>query len=277
MRFLSLIAMVLCASFSHAQAEWPKPKWEKVEKVRCPARGEAEITIGSYRVRLTREARAERLCIAYLIDKAGRQAARLEAAQLSIYQGTGEDVFGDGSQSLVLQGFSGGSEPKYTYKIVDLGPRPVILPDIENESPFYFFKNAAKRGYRILTGDGGFHNFDGRCFDCSPFPRVVLRVDNDGLHDASAEFTEQYDSEIALARARIGEGEIAKFLEADFRDARNVVLEMIFAYLYSGREAEAWQTLDQMWPAKDRERIKNLIVNTRAQGLLARLGRTKPK
>ena len=114
-----------------------------------------------------------------------------------------------------------------------------------------------------------FHSFDGRCYDCSPFPRVVLQVDDQGIHDVSAQFAEQYDSEIALARAKIGEGEIARFQQADFEDARKVVLEIVFSYLYSGRETEAWQTLDEMWPATDRDRIRKLIVATRAKGLLS--------
>ena len=35
MRFVTLIVFTLCTSFLYAQAEWPKPKWEKVEAVGC--------------------------------------------------------------------------------------------------------------------------------------------------------------------------------------------------------------------------------------------------
>lgn len=277
MRLFPLITVLLCVPSLHAQAEWPNPKWEKVEKLRCPAQGQQSEAVGSYRILLVRDAKGKNLCTAYLTDHAGNQTALLEGAQISIYQGTGDDIFGDGSASLVLQDFSLEPKPTYRYKIVDLSEQPVILPEIEDESPFYFFQDPATHGYRIMASDGGFHNFDGRCFDCSPFPRVVLRVSKDGLHDVSPEFAEDYDSEIALARAKIGEGEITKFIEADFHDARNVVLEIVFAYLYSGRETDAWQTLDQMWPAKDRQRIKTLILKTRSHGLLSRLGKTSPE
>lgn len=277
MRSVAVIAFTLCASLLTAQAEWPKPKWEKVEKLRCPAQGEDAVAVASYRLRLARAAQDNNRCTADLVGAAGKESVLLKGEAVSVYQGTGDDVFGDGSPSIILQDFSGGTESRYTYKIVNLSEPPVVLPAIENEAPFYFFQDTASHSYRIMTTDGGFHNFDGLCFDCSPFPRVVLRVDKDGLHDVSADFVEQYDSEIALAQAKIGEGGIAKFLEADFRDARNVVLEIVFAYLYSGRQTEAWQALDQMWPAQDRERIKGLIVKTRAEGLLSKLAKTKPR
>jgi hypothetical protein len=122
-----------------------------------------------------------------------------------------------------------------------------------------------------MTSDGAFDYFDGMCHTCAPFPRMVLQVDAAGLHDVSAQFVEQYDSEIALALAKIAAGDVGKFLEADFEDAKKVVLEIVLAYLYSGREEQAWQTLDEMWPKEDRERIKKLIVKTRAQGFLSKL------
>lgn len=277
MRLFPLITVALCASSLHAQAEWPKPKWEKVEKFRCPAQGELGITVESYRVRLARTTDGKHLCTSYLVDRVGKEIPLLEGPQVSIYEGTGDDVFGDGSPSVILQNFTSATEPRYTYRIVSLSEPPLILPAITNETPFYFFKDPASHGYRIMTGDGGFHNFDGRCFDCSPFPRVILRIERDGLHDVSKDFTEQYDSEIALAHAKIAEGEMTKFIEADFRDARSIALEIVFAYLYSGRQAEAWQTLDRMWPSKDRDRMQDLIVKTRTGGLLSRLAATKPQ
>ncbi len=152
----------------------------------------------------------------------------------------------------------------------------MILGPIENETPFYFFKDKASGQFRIMTSDGAFDYFDGLCHACTVFPRVVLKIDRDGLHDDGPQFVEQYDSEIALARAKIPRGEEEKFTESDFKDARAIVLEIVFSYLYSGREAQAWQTLDEMWPANDRERIKKLIIDTRAKGLLSKLPQTTP-
>ena len=53
--------------------------------------------------------------------------------------------------------------------------------------------------------------------------------------------------------------------------ARPSVLRIIIDYVYSGREPQARQTVDTMWPAWDRERVWNDIVNTRSVGLLEQL------
>lgn len=283
MRGLWLRALILlCATHLFGQAEWPKPKWEKVNTERCRSSQKAVVaSVGKYQVRLDPVSDSEFesdevLCRSWLIDPSGRETPLLEDWDVSIHQGTGEDLFGDGNPSLVLEGYSGGAHCCYTYEIVSLGEPPVILRPIQNESPFFFFKDPASKQFRILTSDGAFDYFDGMCHACAPFPRVVLQVDHSGLHDASPNFVEQYDSEIALARAKIAQGDMQKFIVADFEDAKKVVLEIVFSYLYSGREAEAWQALGEMWPAVDRERIKALIVKTRAHGLLAKLANSGP-
>ncbi len=280
MRILSLAAfLAVSAPALYGQAEWPKPNWDKVESLSCNSSTKAPLfsTVGSYRVKLAPKSQDDDFhCRAYLVDPAESEKLLLEDRDVSVHQGTGDDVFGDGSPTLILEGFSGGAHCCYTYEIVSLEERPVILRPIRNESPFFLFQDRASRQYRIMTSDGAFDYFDGMCHACSPFPRVVLKADRDGLHDVSPEFAEQYDTQIAAARARIG-GDITKFLQADFNDVRSVVLEIVFSYLYSGRETEAWQTLDEMWPASDRDRIRKLILDTRARGLLSRLRETSPR
>lgn len=281
MRGLWLRALILlCSAPLLGQAEWPRPNWEKVATQRCRTSDKAVIaSVGKYEVRLDPESDPKTndvVCRSSLADPAGRETPLLKDWDVSIHQGTGEDLFGDGKPSLVLEGYSGGAHCCYTYEIVGLGETPMILRPLRNETPFFFFKDSASKQFRILTSDGAFDSFDGMCHACAPFPRVVLQVDGSGLHDVSANFVEQYDSEIALARAKIAEGDIQKFMVSDFKDAKAVVLEIVFSYLYSGREAEAWQTLAEMWPAGDRERIKALIVKTRANGILSKLGKTGP-
>jgi hypothetical protein len=272
--------ILLGAAPLFGQAEWPKPNWEKVDTQRCRSSEKAVIaSIGKYEVRLNPVSDSESnevVCRSWLVDPSGRETPLLEDWDVSIHQGTGKDLFGDGNPSLVLEGYSGGAHCCYNYEIVSLGRTPVILRPIQNESPFFFFRDPATKQFRILTSDGAFDYFDGMCHACAPFPRVVLQVDRNGLHDVSADFVEQYDSEIALARAKIAEGDIQKFIVADFEDARKVVLEIVFSYLYSGRQAEAWQTVDEMWPPADRERIKALILKTRASGILSKLPQSRP-
>jgi hypothetical protein len=288
--FPLLVFALLCASDLHGQAAWPNPDWEKVESLDCREWSKSvSSTVGKYEVRLVpgRDDESDDVCRAYLVDPVGTKTLLLEDWGLSIYQGTGEDLFGNGHPSLVLGGYSGGAHCCYTYLLVDLDEKPLILPGIENGLPFFFFTDAASGQYRIMTSDGAFDYFDGLCHACSPFPRVVLQVNTGGLRDVSPQFVAQYDTEIAESRRKIDKEALGRFLlahdlatngqaQTDFMDTRRSVLQIVLSYLYSGREAQAWQTLEEMWPAGDRQRIKKLILSTKAQGILSELAKTKP-
>jgi hypothetical protein len=45
------------------------------------------------------------------------------------------------------------------------------------------------------------------------------------------------------------------------------VLEIVWCYLYSGHEQDAWKALAEMWPPADLDRIRTSIVNAQARGL----------
>ena len=45
------------------------------------------------------------------------------------------------------------------------------------------------------------------------------------------------------------------------------ILEIVWGYLYSGREQQAWRTLAEMWPAADVARIRAAILNARVRGI----------
>jgi hypothetical protein len=53
---------------------------------------------------------------------------------------------------------------------------------------------------------------------------------------------------------------------------RQLILKVVLSYLYSGREQQAWRELNEMWPASDVQRIKNLILKTRGDGVLSEIG-----
>jgi hypothetical protein len=277
----ALAFVLLCSRLLWAQAEWPKPNWEKVDTLVCRASDKPlSTTVGKYQIKLVPvpdPKTHELLCRSYLVDSNGHETLLLEDWNVSVHQGTGDDLFEDGNPALVLEGYSGGANCCYTYEIASLGDRPVILHPIRNEAPLFVFRDSVSRQFRIMTSDGAFDYFDGLCHACAPFPRVVLRADVAGLHDVSAQFVEQYDSEIALARAKIAREDIARFQVTDFKDAKGVVLEIVFSYLYSGRETQAWQTLEEMWPADDQARVRRLITQTRAKGLLSKLSSTAPR
>jgi hypothetical protein len=51
------------------------------------------------------------------------------------------------------------------------------------------------------------------------------------------------------------------------RSAKIKVLEIVWSYLYSGREQDAWRSLQEMWPASDIERIRSSILSVRSRGI----------
>jgi hypothetical protein len=49
------------------------------------------------------------------------------------------------------------------------------------------------------------------------------------------------------------------------------VLELVCAYLYSGREEEAWKNLGNMWPEADVARIQLVIADAHVHGIMTQL------
>ena len=52
----------------------------------------------------------------------------------------------------------------------------------------------------------------------------------------------------------------------EFDRTKGLILSIVLAYLYSGREALAWAELQNMWPIADRSRIKTAILQARDHG-----------
>jgi len=127
------------------------------------------------------------------------------------------------------------------------------------------------------TLDGVFDYFDGLCHACTPFPDVYLRLDGTNLIDISPEFVAHYDEIIAENRKTLTaeERQRLRVLSEKPSDAVPVretvqkVLMIVLAYLYSGREAQARQALQDVWPPFDQERIWNSILETRRSGILS--------
>jgi hypothetical protein len=283
MRRCAIVVLVLFCGFPLlARPEWPSPHWDKVEMAGCWDGPKTKV-VGAYRVRIVQVPAPDindRTCRAYLVDGHGHQKLLLDDFRISIYQGTGADIFGEGHPALVLEGWSGGAHCCWTYSIVDLGAKPSILPDIGNEIRFFFFKDRSRGRYRVLTYDGAFDYFDDMCHACSPLPKVVLEVNNGKLRDVSSQYVAAYDHDIAKAMREwefADDGEAFRDCKsaadpeakAQYQDARGAGLEVVLSYLYSGRDRQAWQALDELWPVSDKERMKKLILDTRRRGILS--------
>ncbi len=115
-------------------------------------------------------------------------------------------------------------------------------------------------------------------------PTVVFRFAHGQLLDVSSEFQSYFDNEIVKIKAGIHPQDLEGFKNSDGRLAaaptpssaerlhhlrviKIKVLEILWAYLYSGREQGAWRTLAEMWPPEDVDRIRTELLKARAHGV----------
>jgi ABC-type dipeptide/oligopeptide/nickel transport system ATPase component len=98
---------------------------------------------------------------------------------------------------------------------------------------------------------------------------VVRRILDIGL-----EHVADYDKKIHTLRAEMPAKDLAVFMQAENAsekvglESATPVLNIVLAYLYSGRQTQAYRTLQKMWPPFDQERIWKLILETRREGIL---------
>ena len=216
---------------------------------------------------------------------------------MSMDEISGKDINGDGQPEAVFEGFSGGAPAvgpsaqgapgpeaasvaqgphRWTYWIVSLGQRPGLLKELSNQTTVGF-RESTDGHIDLQTGDGAFDYFDCLSHSETVFPTVFLRLRGRELQDVGAEHWEDYANQIAEARRRITAGELHQFRESKNEDemcegkprlTMPKVLTIVFANLYGGREQEAWKELDEMWPPTDKERIRKVILQKRAEGIL---------
>jgi hypothetical protein len=197
---------------------------------------------------------------------------------------TGKDVNGDGQPDAVLVDFSGGAHCCWTYNIISLGRKPGLIRDFENRDTATFEDLRRDGRIEILVRDGGFDEFDRLMHPESPFPLVILRLEGDKFVDVGAEYLEVYDKEIRELRAGMNASSLDSFLHSnpaefdpnepenehfDYEETERRVLMIVVDYLYSGRSTLAWKSLDEMWPAGDRERIRGAILEQFCNGFLS--------
>jgi hypothetical protein len=121
-------------------------------------------------------------------------------------------------------------------------------------------------------------------------PTYALRFEHGRLLDVSSEFPDFADQMIAKVREKLNPTDLQHFKASDsklgkgsgmspeelarlsqLRRVKIEVLEIVWAYLYSGREKEAWRALADMWPNGDVERIRSKIIAARARGMHGQL------
>jgi len=186
-----------------------------------------------------------------------------------------------------------------TYQIYSLNQPPQLLHTITGGGFFEAADTDLDGRVEIWTDDSAaVKGFEGLTPGEIEFvPTYVLRLDHNRLLDASSEFQTFFDDVIKNVRSRVNPELLSDFKASDGRlqaspdaTAQELVrlrklravkiqaLEVVWAYLYSGREKEAWQSLSEMWPLGDVERIRGEILKARTRGIHAQLdGTSKAK
>jgi hypothetical protein len=220
-----------------------------------------------------------------------------EKQELVVATGAGEldlDAFGvdlgDGVPVAAFQIKKSDAECCVDYAIYSLEKTPHLLRTITGGEFFSASDRDLDGRVEIWTNDAvavdGFENLTLGELD-SP-PTVVFRFVHNQLLDVSAEFASYFDDEIAGLRGwtqagthsqdirdfKDSDGKLGENLTPDSADrlhrlrmAKIKILEIVWAYIYSGREQDAWRSLTEMWPPADVDRIRAAVVKAHGEGI----------
>lgn len=232
---------------------------------------------------------AEHACAANLIWHGQEIPVASDAAQVGI-DVLGADL-GFRQPVVAFQIDETGDGAHRSYQIYSLMKPPRLLYTITGGDSYTAADTDLDGQVEIWTDDAaaidGFEGVPLKSFDFAP--TVVLRFERKHMVDASAEFLSHYDAQIADLRAQIDPQELAAFKNSDgilawkihrssdelhrLTTTKVKVLEMVWAYLYSGRDAEAWHALQDMWPSQDFNRIRMTVSDVRQRGILRGIDR----
>jgi hypothetical protein len=195
---------------------------------------------------------------------------------------SGIDINGDGKPDVVLDGHTSGAHCCYEYWIASLSSPPKLLREIRSPLPAVF--QSSPTGVEIRIPEQAFQYFM-LPPDEAVTPLVILRLEGNKLWDISSQHQQKYDEEISKARSELTPAELEKFRQSRYNDKLFTdqlhtvkrVLIVVLSYLYSGREPQAWQALEEMWPMSDQTRVKAVILERRSRGVLNQIGAVTSK
>jgi len=178
-----------------------------------------------------------------------------------------------------------GNECCMEYQIYSLERPPRLLRTVTG-GDFFSAADADLDGHlEIWTNDAAavedFEHLSPAELDSAP--TIVLRFAHGELLDASSEFQSYFDRKIVGLRKELDSDGLRDFKSSDgklspnatfsaerlhrLRNVKAKILEIVWGYLYSGREQQAWRTLAEMWPAADVARIHAAILNAHVRGI----------
>ena len=180
------------------------------------------------------------------------------------------------------------SEPNRlaTYEVFSLAKPPHLLRTITGGDEYDAMDMDLHGHNEVWTDDAsaadGFENLPLSSWDF--LPTVVLEFDHQKLIDVSSKFQSYFDRQVAQVKSQLNPKALSEFRESDGKlssssmsttehthmlvSTKIKVLEIVWSYLSSGREQQAWSELADMWPPADLDRIRGAIQDARVRGIL---------
>jgi hypothetical protein len=230
---------------------------------------------------------AERACSAKLVSKGQEVPVVEDAGQVGI-DVLGADL-GFGKPVVAFQIDRKGRGSNVVYQIYSLTKPAALLYTISGGNSYSAADTDLDGRVEIWTDDAAaVDGFEGLPkVDLDFAPTVVLRFEKGHLVDVGSEFISYYDALISKLRSQINQSDLAEFKQSDGRlsfsslasgaklhrqmRTKITVLEIVWAYIYSGRDKEAWIALDDLWPSQDVGRIRTAISDLYSRGILHNL------
>jgi hypothetical protein len=230
-------------------------------------------------------------CHAAVLAPDGKTLFEVTASEAGLFPITGTDVNGDDKPDVVFETRAPRGKCCYGYYILSLADPPGLLRAISVSVPLGFEDRDGDGKVEIWTRDYAFNYIEGLPPADSPFPLVFFRLKGTTLYNVSQAFWSEYEADINQARGQISKKDLEDMLKLEGPDTKpappdahdpkteaymhikGLVLQITLDYLYGGRGQQAWLTLQEMWRENDRDRIRQVILQTRTRGVLSELTR----
>jgi len=234
---------------------------------------------------------AERACSAKLSLKGQEVSVADDASEIGV-DVLGADL-GFGRPVVAFQVDKSGSGSNRTYQIYSLTKPAHLLYALSGGDSYSASDTDVDGRVEIWTDDAaavdGFEGVPKGSFDFAP--TVVLRFEKRRFVNVGSEFVSHYDALISKTRAQVTQSDLDQFKKSDGRQSGKLllaaedlhremrtkisILEIVWEYVYSGREQKAWSVLNEMWPAADAGRIHSAISDLHNRGILRNLDRSR--
>jgi hypothetical protein len=233
---------------------------------------------------------ADRACAAQITWKGRVIPVASDAAQVGI-DVLGADL-GFGKPVVSFQIDKSGTGLRRSYEIYSLTKVPHLLYTLTGGGTYRAADTDLDGHIEIWTDDAAaVDGFEGvPSVDLDSPPTVVLRFRKGRLVNVGSESLGYYDAEITKFRSQLNQRDLAEFKLSDGKLSPNslrsgqelhrlirtkiAVLEIVWAYLYSGREQQAWSVLSEMWPSQDLQRIRAAMSTLEQRGILHSIERS---